>query len=65
MMKFYEVGWHKASIQRMQTGVYETVIRDTQTGMAMRFLFKSEVEALREILSYAEIDQDDFEEEQE
>lgn len=60
MKKYYEVGYHKASIERTSSGYFATDVKDISTGIHYENLFSNEVEALREILSYAEIDEDEF-----
>ena len=61
-MKFYEVGHHKASIERTSSEYYEVTIKDTWHQAEYKYLFSNLAQALTEILSYAEIDAVDFDE---
>ena len=59
MIKYYEVGNAIASIERTSSGCFHTII--IEGGRRFEWMFLSELGALKEIISYGEVDADDFE----
>lgn len=55
MKKYYEVGWHKCSIEKTSSGYYKVNITDIDNEMETEELFSTKEKALEEILSYAEV----------
>lgn len=63
MKRYYDLDTYKASIEQEREDRYVVTIKDSR-GSEITHVFKSEAAALREILSYTEIDGEDYEEEQ-
>lgn len=53
MKKHYTVGNHTATIEKTSSGYYIVDVTD-DAGQTNRWMYSTEVEALREVLSYAE-----------
>ena len=51
--KYYTVGNHTATIEKTSSGYYIVDVTDN-AGQTNRWMYSTEVEALREVLSYAE-----------
>lgn len=73
-MKYYDLGNIKASVEktaeRSETSAknvssvsvrYIVTIKDDEENITYKHVYRSEAEALKEILSYAEINKDSFE----
>ena len=54
-MKSYEVGYHVCTLIETDDHKYKVKVKDDETGFAITFTFKTKLEALEEIISYAEI----------
>lgn len=59
MTKYYEIGKTKFKLTRTSSGCYELV---TYVGITFTHIFWTKEQALNEILSYAEISEEDMEE---
>lgn len=60
MAKYYDIGdGIKFRLERTSSGYFQ--LTTVEGGMYLNHMFSTEVEALREIISYAEIDKEDFE----
>lgn len=60
MKSYYDVGWVKASLEKLPDGKYELVEIDCRDNCRYKYKFSSKVKALEEILSYCEILDEDF-----
>ena len=60
MKKYYELGYRTASLEKTSSGYFKTVVVDN--GTEFENLFSTEVAALRELISYCEIDAPDEDE---
>lgn len=58
MTKYYDLGYIKASITKEREDRFLVTIKEGNT--EYKYVFKSEVKAYLEILSYTEINEDDF-----
>lgn len=60
-MKYYDIGNVQASVQKLKDNLFEVQIVQLDNSHArFRYFFNDLGSALKEILSYAEIDKDDF-----
>lgn len=55
-MKTYEVGYCICTIEKTSSGYYAVVVKDTAHGTKTENMFSTKEQALEEILSYAEIE---------
>lgn len=60
MKTYYDIGWIKASIEKLPDGLYRVEEFDSRCNDRYIYKFKSKVKALEEILSYCEILDEDF-----
>ena len=64
MTKYYEVGYHKAALEKTSSGYWIVTVKSEQDKEGNRFMFSTEAAALHEILSYAEMDEDFWKDEE-
>ena len=68
MIKYYDIGGgYKFSLEKTTSGYFKlNEVIPIGRGMKMKVdhMFSNELEALKEILSFAEIEKDDFEDEE-
>ena len=61
---YYELEWVKACIEKKRKNdgsyIYHTIIKHKTSDITMDYTFDSLEDALQEILSYAEIGEEDF-----
>lgn len=57
-MKTYDLGTIKASVTRTSSGYFEVYVKDRDN--IFRTMHSTEVDALKEILSYCETDDDEW-----
>ena len=55
-MKYYDLGNIKASIERTSSGYFEVYVKEKDKDCIFYSVHSTEAEALREILSYCEIE---------
>lgn len=60
MTKYYDLGEQSFKLEKTSSGYFN--LTERVSGNEYIFMFSTEVEALREIVSFAEIDEEDYEE---
>lgn len=62
MKKYYELGRYTASIEKTSSGYYIVTVKEDGIEYE-KWMLSDKAKALEEILSFAEMDEDDWEEE--